>query len=283
MQRPAVIYQPNGLVRVPALELYFQMFRELAGSLPLGLKFFAQDFVVRYRQSLLGISWAVLMPAVSTAVFCLISRSGIIQIGELGVPYAVYAFYGMTVWQLFASLIVTVGSTVPANKKLLSTVRLPRFANLYTSLFMALTDLGVRVALLVLLMMATGTPARPALILLGILAWLPLVLLGFGLGLFVTIVNCITRDLSNILQSALLFLMLVSPVIYPLKNGGGPLQSLARFNPLNYLLEFPRGVFFHGDLSLSAGYGLAALLSAAVFLAGLRFYTLSLSRAVEIA
>ncbi len=281
--RSVATYQPNGLVRIPFLELYFQMFRELAGSLPLGLKFFAQDFVVRYRQSLLGISWAVLMPAVSTVVFCLISRSGIIQIGELGVPYAVYAFYGMTIWQLFASLIITVGSTVPANKRLLSTVRLPRFANLYTSLFMALTDLGVRAVLLVLLMAVTETPARPAFILLGILAWLPLILLGFGLGLFVTIVNCITRDLSNILQSALLFLMLVSPVIYPLKHGGGPLQSLARFNPLNYLLEFPRAVFFHRDLSLAAGYGWAALLCVVVFLAGLRFYALSLSRAVEIA
>lgn len=274
-------YRPYRYSSLNPPQFLAQLFSDLWVSRPIGWKFFKRDFVVRYRQSFLGIGWALIMPIVSVGIFLMLQRSGILNTATLEVPYGHYLFFGLTLWYFFTGLILSVADIAPSSKSLMATINLPRFVYAYSPMLMAWTDYLIRLIFFAVLCIALKWSISPTGYLLALVASLPLMLLGLGVGLIVTVINSIARDIRNILLLSLQFLMFVSPVIYPLPQTGGALGKIMSFNPLSVLIDTPRDFLF-GHFVISPDFWPATLVAFVIFFIGARLYYVAASKMLEI-
>ena len=217
---------------------------------------------VRYKQSLLGVGWAVLQPLgtmlVLTAVFAYIAR---IPSGHL--PYAVLALAGLVPWTAFSNAVTTATHSLAGQPQLVTRVYFPREILPLTYICAAAVDCAIAGALLVVVMALYGiAPASQV--------WLaiPVLLLLLGLVTGVSLIAAATqvrfRDVGVALPIALQLLMFASPVAYPLDAVPQRFQTLFLLNPLAGIVEnFRRAVTggsLHGEsLAISIAWTAAML------------------------
>jgi lipopolysaccharide transport system permease protein len=272
-------YRPNKWIEEGSFALWGQMFRDLGKSLELGYRLFIRDFSAKYRQSLLGTAWVVIFPLFTVGVFVLLNRSGILQVRETGVPYPVFALFGLTILSPFSGLISSIAGVVGQTGGMITKINFPRIALIHSPVLTSLVELLVRLVLLAAIMVYYGAIPHGAFLLLPLFL-LPIFFMAIGAGLFLSILGGVFKDLSNILSLFLTVMLFATPVMYPMPESG-LLAELNRLNPLYYLIEASRSVFFQGRLDQGVAYALSVLLSLAILFGGWRFYHVAMNRIVE--
>lgn len=207
---PALVIEPRaGWTSLGLGELW--QARELIG-------FFAlRDLKVRYKQSALGIAWALLQPLLTLFMFTglfglLLGREPLPS--SPGIPYALATFCALVPWQLFARGISAGGESVVAHQGLVTKVYFPRLSLPIAPVAAALADFAVGFALLALWIAVSGI--RPGVA----LTALPLFLLlacvtAVGVALWLAAVNALYRDVRHALPSLVQLWMFATPVFYP--------------------------------------------------------------------
>jgi lipopolysaccharide transport system permease protein len=149
----------------------------------------------------------------------------------------------------------------------------------FAAIGQSVVDLLVRLVIVGLLLAFYGVAPRPASLLFP-LPLLALLLFTLGLGLLLSLLNAILRDISKVLTPILTFLLFVTPVLYPAPEGS-MLAAVSRWNPVSQLVTSARDMLLLGELS-SAGHVLAAVVfSLLVFGVGLRLFHLLECRIAE--
>jgi lipopolysaccharide transport system permease protein len=110
---------------------------------------------------------------------------------------------------------------------------------------------------------------------------IPLVLLGVGVGMFVSVVAVVAHDVSKMVSSALGLLMFLTPVLYAPTLQNKTLEALIWWNPLTYLVEAARETILYGRISHIKGYVAATAISVAIFLFSWRLFFLSARKVAE--
>jgi lipopolysaccharide transport system permease protein len=223
-----------------------------------------QQFVARYKQTVLGAAWAVVNPLVTMVVFTLL-LGRLAGVPSEGVPYPVYAYLGIIAWQLFSSALSRASSSVVGGAHLFAQVYFPRVVLPLASGVVALVDYGIALLVLVVLMAIYGVaPAGSAVLLLGLL---PVTLvfatcLGMGLGAL----NVFRRDIGFLVPYLLQVGMFATPALYPASAVPAPWRWLYGLNPASGLIDTHRAVVLGTPvdyellaLSLSSGLVLAFL------------------------
>lgn len=172
-----------------------------------------RDFKVRYRQTLLGVAWALIQPILICAVFTLIfTRIG--NVPTRGVAYPVFVLAGLVPWHFFAFGVSAATSGMIINKDLVRQIFFPRAAIPLAAVLSGIGDLVIGLLLLVAAMIAFGVVpgiavlALPLFILLGIVVT-------FAVGLILCGANVLYRDVGYIVPFALQLALFVSPIAYP--------------------------------------------------------------------
>ncbi len=210
---PRVVIEPQtGWVALDLPELW--RYRELIAFLAL------RDLKVRYKQSVLGVAWAVLQPLLTLAVF-----TGLFGAllgpdrmpGAAGVSYAVSTFCGLVPWQLFARAVTAGSESVVVNQALVTKVYFPRLAAPIAPVLAALVDFALAFAVLVAMLAWAGIAPGAAAV------WLPVFVLlaiaaALGVALWLAAVNALFRDVRLALPFVVQLWMLVSPVVYATPN-----------------------------------------------------------------
>jgi lipopolysaccharide transport system permease protein len=236
---------------------------ELWAQRELALLLVRRDVTVRYRQTLLGVGWAVLQPALATAVFTLV-LGVLVGVAAEAEPYAVFAYLGLWPWSFFSGALARAASSLQANAPLLGRIYFPRLLLPISAVLSAAVDLACALPPLVLLLIVFGTPpAGTALLALPFLVLAALLALGLGSAL--SALSLRRRDLSHGLPFLLPLGMWATPVVYPLGLAPEPLRSLLRLNPMTGIVEGVRAAFLGRPLPLEEG--LLSLLGVALLLA----------------
>src|SRR5256712_7831575 len=169
-----------------------------------------RDISVRYKQTIIGVAWAVIRPFLTMVVFTVIfGRIAALPSG--GVPYALLVFAAMLPWSLFSTALGEASNSLIGNERLISKVYFPRLIIPTATIVTAFVDFLVSFAILVGLMVYYGfTPAwtillLPVFILLALLASL-------GPGLWTTALNVKYRDFRYVIPFVVQFGLYVSPV-----------------------------------------------------------------------
>src|SRR3990167_8286555 len=93
------VYEPDAQIKMGYLSLWREMVKEMISSRELIWRLFLRDFMAKYKQAILGILWAIIMPLTMIGVFVFLNRSGVFNIAETGVPYPIFALLGLSIWQ----------------------------------------------------------------------------------------------------------------------------------------------------------------------------------------
>ena len=215
-----------------------QMWRDLLVSRELAWRLFVRDTSAQYRQSLLGYFWAFIPPILASLPFIYLQSQGIVAIHKTPISYPAYAMIGTVIWQSFVDALNAPLKTVSAARTMLTRINLPREAILLSAVMQVLLSLLIRISLIAVALIWFGIAPAPTapLALVGILG---LILFGFMIGLLLTPLGVLYNDVQMGLAVATTFLMLLTPILYPVpKEGMG--ATLAAWNPLTSLIGATR-------------------------------------------
>jgi lipopolysaccharide transport system permease protein len=220
------------------------------------LLFFAwRDLKIRYKQTLLGVAWAVLQPVMYMVVFTLFfgRLAGLYSEGK---PYALLALSGSVVWLYFANSVSLAANSLVGNAALITKVYFPRLAASTAPALAALVDLLLSTTVLFVVMAAYGVfPGFPR-----VLLALPFVLLGvgtaIGVGSWLAALNVKYRDVRYIVPFLLQLWLFASPVVYSSELLDGRLRDVYYLNPMAGVVEGFRWAMLGG---IPPSYGSVAL------------------------
>jgi lipopolysaccharide transport system permease protein len=241
---------------------YREMWREQVEYRELLRQMTARDLLLRYKQTVMGVGWAVFMPLVNTAVFSVIFTR--VAPLETPVAYPVFAFCGLWAWNFFASSLRFSVTSLTSNANLVSKVYFPREIFPFSSILVSLVDFVVGAAVLVALMIWFRVPVGPHLL------WLPLVIVVHviftaAVALILSMANLFYRDVKYLFEVAITVWMFATSVVYPVDRIGGWLGAVLKLNPMTPIIDAYRSVLLlnappPAALAPAAGVAVVALL-----------------------
>jgi lipopolysaccharide transport system permease protein len=204
-------------------------FRELAFILAL------RDVQVRYRQTVLGVVWALLQPLLAMAVFT-IFLGNFVKVPSDGLPYALFAYIGLLPWTYFAGAAGNASESLVTNSNLISKVYFPRLTIPLAAVGSGIVDLAIGFVVLMGLIMVFGVTPSPNLIYLPALVALA-VLVAFAVGVWLAALNVEYRDVRYAVPFLLQVWMFATPVVYPASVVPPQFQVLLGLNPMAGVVE----------------------------------------------
>ncbi len=199
------IEPPRGLFELRLREVW--AYREL-------LYFFVwRDVKIRYKQTAIGILWVVLQPVLNMLVFTLFFGH-LAKLPSDGLPYPVFYFAALVPWTYFAYALSMTTNVVVDNQRLITKVYFPRLILPISAALSGLVDFAIGFCVLALFTVAYGI--RPTLAALWLPALLALaVFTALGVGLWMSALNALYRDVRYVIPFVMQFWMFASPVAYP--------------------------------------------------------------------
>jgi lipopolysaccharide transport system permease protein len=229
-----------------------------------------RDLTVRYKQTVLGLGWAVLKPLLTVAVLTIVFGQ-LARLPTLGrTPYTILVFSGLLAWNLVAYLVSEVGSSLVVNADLIGKVYFPRILIPASTVLVALVDLSLNFVILLCLMIYFRDLPDWRVVFLPAFAALA-ILCGCGPGLWFAALNVKYRDLRNIMPLALQLGLYVSPVGFSSAIVPERWHFLYSLNPVVGIVDGFRWCLLRGEGNLDfTGLALSVAISGLVFWSGLR-------------
>ncbi|MGZ8566518.1 MAG: ABC transporter permease [Actinomycetota bacterium] len=210
------------------------------------LSFVRRQYQLRYRQSFVGIAWAVVPPIVSLVAGTFVFH-GILDVDTGSVPYPLFAFAGLVPWSFFASSLSSGIPSVAMQQTMITRLAFPRSSIPISTVGTGLLDLGITSALFVVFVYVTGAGLpltallAPLLLLVEIVFVLGIVFLGSALNVF-------ARDIRLAVPLLVQLWLLLTPVMYPLSDVPENLQGLYLANPMTGIIASFRSVLIAGEI-----------------------------------
>lgn len=206
-------------------------FRELLWFLAL------RDIKVRYKQTLLGVAWAVIQPVMAMVLFSVFfGRLGGFDQKTAQIPYPVFAFCALVPWQLFSSALTQSSNSVVSEQRLLTKVYFPRLIIPISPILSALVDFGISFVLLLLMMLTYGVRPHAAVMLVPFFVLFAL-LAALAVGLWLAALNAIYRDVRYTIPFLTQFWLFASPIAYPSTIVPQDWQWVYGLNPMVGVVE----------------------------------------------
>jgi len=238
-------------------------FRELWAYRELFYFLVWRDLKVRYKQTVLGVAWAIIQPLFTMLIFTLFFGR-LAGVPSDDVPYPVFVYAGLLLWTFFANAVTTSGNSLVGNANLLSKVYFPRLFIPSAAVGAGLVDLAIAFVILVGLMIYYSVVVTWGILMLPVLVLLT-TLLAVGVGTWLSALNVKYRDIRFALPFLIQIWMFVSPIIYPPSFVPEKWRWLLALNPLTGIIDsFRVSLFSHrefnwGMLAISTVITLALL------------------------
>ncbi|MDB5311160.1 MAG: type transporter [Gemmataceae bacterium] len=227
-----------------------------------------RDIKLRYKQTALGVAWAVIQPLFTMAVFTVFFGN----LGKLpsdGQPYALFVLAALVPWQLFAYALTQSSNSLVAEQRLITKVYFPRLIVPLASVLSGLVDFLVAFGLLLIGMAVFGVPLSWAVLAVPVFVALA-VLTALAVGLWLSALNVQYRDVRFTIPFLTQFWMFLTPVAYPASLVPAAYRPLYGLNPMAGVVEGFRWALLGtaapdwGLVAVSAGVAVA-LLTGGVF------------------
>jgi lipopolysaccharide transport system permease protein len=235
-----------------------------------------RDVKIRYKQTVLGVAWAVLQPALMMAVFT-VFFGRLAGLSTTGIPQPLFFLSGILPWFFFSTAVTGAANSVVGSERLITKIYFPRLAVPFAAVGAAAVDFLVAGTLLAVVTVGyalAGYPIAPG----GNLALLPVVALvvgvtAAGLGTLLAALNVAYRDVRYVLPFFIQLGMFATPAIYmrPTGNEGRLVEFLLVANPMNSLIETFRVALLGGSVPWG-GLVVATVVAVVMFLAGCLYF-----------
>jgi lipopolysaccharide transport system permease protein len=224
----------------------------------------ARELEARYRGSLLGRAWLVLLPLLTVAGFSLVF-AGILQVRWTGrdgkeISYFTAMYSGLIFHGFMAETLSRATSIIRENPTYVKKIVFPTEVLVWVTSLVALFNAAVGFLIALLLYFFTvGAPPVTALLI--PLAFLPFFLLVLGMGWFLAALGVYLRDIGTLLTFALSMAMMLAPIFYPMSAVPEAYRTMFYLNPITIPLEATRSLLFEGVLPNLTGWAVELILS----------------------
>ena len=262
---PVLVLKPSkGWVSLGVAELW--EYRELLYFLTW------RDIKVRYKQSVLGIAWAIIQPFVAMVVFTIFFGK-LANLGPEGVPYPIWNYSAMVVWTYFAFALTRSSNSLVASSALLKKIYLPRLVVPFAATLSGLVDFFIAMAVLIPMMLFYGyAPTLNTL-------WLfPLIALAFvtaiGVGLWFAALNVQFRDVKHAVPFLVQIWFFSTPIVYSASDKiTDPMwMAIYSLNPMVGVAEGFRWALLGLDTKPGPMILASALVSTSILIGGLYYF-----------
>ena len=252
-EQPLVVIEPSK--SWVALNLrYLWAYRELVYFLTW------RDVKVRYKQTVLGVLWAILQPLLTMLISTLIfGRLGGFDARTGGIPYPIFAYAGLLPWTFFSNAITTSGNSLVGSANLITKVYFPRMIIPGAAVAAGLVDFFIAFVLLIGLMLYYQVSPTWHLLLFPVLVVLT-ALLAMSVGMWLSALNVKYRDVRFALPFIVQLWMFVSPVFYPSSALPNKYRWVFSLNPLTGIIDAYRSSLFGSPIDWR-GLGISALIT----------------------
>lgn len=194
-----------------------------------------RDVKVRYKQTALGVAWAILQPLLTMLVFSLFFGR-LARVASDGLPYSLFCFTALVPWTFFANGLTQSSNSLVGSANLITKVYFPRLSIPIASVTAGLVDLALGLVVLAGMMVYHGVAPNANII------WLPLFLLlalvtCLGAGLWLSALNVQFRDVRFAVPFLTQLWMFATPVAYPSSLLSEPWRTLFGLNPMTGVVE----------------------------------------------
>lgn len=208
-----------------------------------------RDIAVQYKQTIMGILWAVIRPLLTMIIFVIVFGK-IAKLPSEGIPYPIFVFAAMLPWTFFATAFANAGNSLIGNANLISKVYFPRLIIPAASVIVAAVDFLISFTILIILMFwysyfpTWHILTLPLFLLLGLFA-------AFGAGLFIASLNVKYRDFKFIIPFVVQLGLYISPVAFSTTLVPEKYQLFYYINPMVAVIDGFRWAITGGQTSLN--------------------------------
>jgi lipopolysaccharide transport system permease protein len=207
-----------------------------------------RDLKVRYKQTAIGVLWALLQPLAMLAVFALFFGR-LAGLASQNVPYPLFVLGALIPWQLFSRAITESTNSLITDQRLITRVYFPRIIVPISTIVAAAMDFLIGSLLLGILMPLYRQPFQPTIVLFPLAVILMLVA-AMGVGFWLSALNVEYRDVTYAMPFLNQLWFFITPVLYPISAVPKSLKILYALNPMVGVVELFRWTLFRaGDLS----------------------------------
>jgi ABC-2 type transport system permease protein len=204
----------------------------------------ARDLKVRYRRSFFGLAWTMLQPLLMMSVMAVVFS----RLFRFDIPnYPVYCLSGILFWNFFSQTITTSMLSLRGNAGIIQKVPVPLEIFPVVTMLSGVVNLVLALVPLLGLVLITGHPLRPAVLFLPVSILLA-ACFTLGMGLLLSPLAVFFVDVVEMVGVALMALMYLTPIFYPMSILPEKVRFLVRYNPARSILEVFRDPIFFGKV-----------------------------------
>lgn len=229
-----------------------------------------RDVKIRYKQTVLGVAWAVIQPFFMMIIFTLFFGR-MAKMPSDGIPYPLFSYSALLPWTYFSTSLSLSGNSLIGGANLVRKVYFPRVALPAASTFGGLVDFAI--AFVILLGIMAYYHVTPGW---GLLLWpvllIPLVFLALGMGMILSSLNVKYRDIKYAIPFLIQALLFVTPIIYPTSIASDRIRFALRLNPLTGLIEAFRASMLPTRPVDWPLLGISVAFTAVIFVLGMAYF-----------
>lgn len=199
-----------------------------------------RDIKAQYRQSFLGVFWAIFPVLINSLVWIFLQSSGTITVTETSVPYPAFVLIGTTLWGIIGECINLTTQSVNANRSIITKINFDKEALITLGLIKFFFNFLIKIGLIILFLIFFKIVPS-----IEILYFLPLlffcVVFFVAIGTLLMPISLLYTDISRLIPIGLQFLMYATPVVYAMP-ADGLMRKMMLLNPLTYIISDLRNV-----------------------------------------
>ena len=257
-----VIRPSSGFVPLNLRDLW--EYRELLYFLTL------RDIKVRYKQTVLGVAWAVIQPIFMMLIFTLFFGR-LAKIPSDGLPYPIFAFTALLPWQLFSRALTDASTSLVANERLITKVYFPRLLVPASAVLASLVDFGIAFGLLLGMMVFYGIVPGQAIVTLPVFILLALIT-ALGVGFWLSALDAQYRDVRYTLPFLTQLWLFATPVVYPASLVPEGWRLLYGLNPMTSVVEGFRWALLGKGGGMETMFTVSVIAILFTFIGGLYYF-----------
>lgn len=230
-----------------------------------------RDIRIRYKQTVIGIAWAVVQPFMTMVVFTLIFGQ-LAKLPSDGLPYPVFSLAAIVPWQFFNKALTQGSMSLVSMGGVMSKVYFPRVLAPLASILAGLIDFAIAFAILIGIMIWYGVYPSWTIVLLPLFI-LMAIATALSVSLWLSGINVEYRDVQHTLPFLAQIWMFVTPVVYPASMVPEQYRLFYMLNPMAGVIEGFRWALLDGPPPSLAGIGLSATMVAVLAATGLIYFS----------
>jgi lipopolysaccharide transport system permease protein len=225
---------------------------------------------VRYKQTTIGVAWAVLQPIAMMAVFAVFFGK-LAKLPSEGIPYPAFILAALLPWQFFARTLGESANSLIADQRLITKIYFPRIIIPLTTVIVASLDFLIAGCLLVILLLMYGIVPGATITVLPVFILLMFVA-SLGIGFWLAALNVEYRDVTYVVPFFTQLLFFLTPVVYPSSMIPGVFRILYSVNPMVGVVEGFRWALFGVGEGFSWPFIVSAAVALLVFVTGILWF-----------